>query len=179
MNKEPSLDDLLNNKNNAFEVLYENYKEDFLGFARKFSLKNDEIIDIYQETFLSFYENLLNGKLTEFTSSIKTYLFSIGKFKIYEYLRANSKLKIIDAPVNPEISLDNLSLENEIMSEREQLVKTNFKKLGKQCQLILELFYLKGKTLKDIKGEENYENTDVVKSLKSRCLKKLKQLVNA
>jgi RNA polymerase sigma factor (sigma-70 family) len=179
MNKEPSIDDLLNSKNNAFEVLYKNYKHEFLGFAKKFSLKDDIIIDIYQETFLSFYENLLNGKLTKFTSSIKTYLFSIGKFKIYEHLRANSKLKIIDAPVNPEISLDDLSLENEIMSEREQLVKTNFKKLGKQCQNILELFYLKGKTLKDIKGEENYENTDVVKSLKSRCLKKLKQLVNA
>ncbi len=179
MNKEPSIADLLQSKNNSFEVLYKNYKDEFVGFARKFSLKDDEIIDIYQDTFLSFYENLLNGKLTEFTSSIKTYLFSIGKFKIYEYLRANSKLKIIDAPINAEITLEDLSLENELLSEREALVKLNFKKLGKQCQLILELFYLKGKTLEDIKGEENYENTDVVKSLKSRCLKKLKQLVNA
>ncbi|MFK7834565.1 MAG: RNA polymerase sigma factor [Winogradskyella sp.] len=177
MNKEPSIADLLQSKNNSFEVLYKNYKDEFIGFARKFSLKDDQIIDIYQDTFLSFYENLLNGKLTEFTSSIKTYLFSIGKFKIYEYLRANSKLKIIDTPINAEITIEDLSLENEVLSEQEQLVKTNFKKLGKACQEILELFYLKGKTLADIKGEKKYENTDVVKSLKSRCLKKLKQLV--
>lgn len=179
MNKEPSIADLLQSKNNSFEVLYKNYKDEFIGFARKFSLKDDEIIDIYQETFLSFYENLLKGKLTELTCSIKTYLFSIGKFKIYEYLRANSKLKVIDTPINEDITLDDLSLENEVLSKREQLVKVNFKKLGTQCQQILELFYLQGKTLADIKDEEHYENTDVVKSLKSRCLKKLKALVNA
>ncbi|MGC1472050.1 MAG: sigma-70 family RNA polymerase sigma factor [Psychroserpens sp.] len=178
MIKEPSIDDLLQSKNNGFEVLYKNYKDEFFGFARKFSIKDDEIVDIYQETFLSFYENLLNGKITEFKSSIKTYIFSIGKFKIYESIRAKSKLKIIDQPLNEEITIDDLNLEHEFLSEREQLVKANFKKLGKQCQLVLELFYFKGKTLKDIKIIENYENTDVVKSQKSRCLKKLKQLVN-
>lgn len=177
MNTEPSIADLLQSKNNSFEVLYVNYKDEFMGFARKFSLNENEIIDIYQDTFLSLYENLLSGKLTEFTSSIKTYLFSIGKFKIYEYLRKNSKLKVVDTPINEEITLEDLSLENEVLSEREQLVKANFKKLGTQCQQILELFYLQGKTLADIKGEEDYENTDVVKSLKSRCLKKLKALV--
>ncbi|WP_299098512.1 sigma-70 family RNA polymerase sigma factor [uncultured Winogradskyella sp.] len=179
MEKEPTLKDLLKDKNNSFELLYKNYKDDFIAFGRKFSLKENEIIDIYQESFLTLYENLLNGKISEFTSSIKTYLFSIGKFKIYEYLRANSKLKIIDTPINEEITLDDLTLENELLSEREQLIKANFKKLGKKCQRILELFYFKGKTLNDIKEIENYDNTDVVKSLKSRCLRTLKQLVNA
>ncbi|WP_179351154.1 RNA polymerase sigma factor [Winogradskyella vidalii] len=179
MNKEPTLEDLLKDKDNAFELLYKNYKGDFIAFGRKFSLKDNEIVDIYQDSFLSLYENLLNGKITAFTSSIKTYLFSIGKFKIYEHLRAHSKLNIIDAPINEEITLEDLTLENEVLSEREQLVKANFKKLGKQCQRILELFYLKGNTLKDIKEIENYDKTDVVKSLKSRCLKKLKHLVNA
>ena len=179
MIKEPSLETLLNDKNKAFEALYLAYKEDFIAFSRKFHLREEEVIDIYQETFLIFYENLLNGKITKFTSSIKTYIFSIGKFKIYEYLRTNSKLKIIDTPINAEITLEDLSLENEILSEREQLIKANFKKLGKNCQQILELFYLKGKTLRDIKSEKNYESSDVVKSLKSRCLKKLKQLVKS
>jgi len=179
MIKEPSLDTLLKDRDNAFESLYTSYKDDFLAFAKTFSLKEDQITDIYQEAFLSFYENLLNGKITQFTSSIKTYIFSIGKFKIYEYLRANSKLKIIDTPINTEITIDELDLNNDILTEREQLVKANFKKLGKQCQLILELFYFKGKTLKDIKVMGNYDNTDVVKSQKSRCLRKLKQLVKA
>ena len=60
MNKEPSLDDLLANRNQAFENLYINLKSEFIGFARKFNLKEEHIIDIYQETFISFYENLLN-----------------------------------------------------------------------------------------------------------------------
>ncbi|WP_026754118.1 RNA polymerase sigma factor [Sediminibacter sp. Hel_I_10] len=179
MIKEPSIDDLLKAPDQAFEVLYNHYKIDFIAFARKFSLKDDVIIDIYQDTFLSFYENLLNGKITEFTSSIKTYIFSIGKFKIYEHHRRSSKLKLIDQPVNPEITVDHLDLENEQLTEQEMLVNRHFKTLGKQCQLILELFYLQGRTLNEIKGVEHYENTDVVKSLKSRCLKKLRQLVNS
>lgn len=179
MIKEPSLQDLLKDSNNAFERLYTAYKDDFLAFAKTFSLKDDEIIDIYQEAFLSFYENLLKGKITDFTSSIKTYIFSIGKFKIYEHLRKTSKLKVIDAPINDDVTIDALDLNNDVLTEREQLVKANFEKLGRQCQQILELFYFKGKTLKDIKTIENYDNTDVVKSQKSRCLRKLKQLVNA
>ncbi len=177
MNKEPSIQTLLQDRDKAFEKLYLSYKSDFLAFGKTFSLKEEDLIDIYQEAFLSFYENLLSGKITHFTSSIKTYIFSIGKFKIYEHLRNTSKLKIIDEPINPEITLQDFNLDTEVLSEREQLVKSNFKKLGKQCQLILELFYLKGKTLKDIKIIENYDNTDVVKSQKSRCLRKLKQLV--
>ncbi|TXE12757.1 sigma-70 family RNA polymerase sigma factor [Seonamhaeicola algicola] len=177
MTKEPSLKTLLQNSDKAFEKLYVSYKSDFMAFGKTFSIKEEDLIDIYQDTFLSFYENLLNGKITQFTSSIKTYIFSIGKFKIYEYLRKNAKLKIVDEPVNSEITLDNLNLDADVLSEQEQLVKVNFKKLGKQCQLILELFYLKGKTLKNIQIIENYDNTDVVKSQKSRCLRKLKQLV--
>ncbi len=64
MHREPTLEDLLKNPNTSFEVLYSNYKEDFVAFARTFSLEEQPIVDIYQDTFLSFYENLLNGKLT-------------------------------------------------------------------------------------------------------------------
>ena len=179
MNKEPSLDDLLANRNQAFENLYINLKSEFIGFARKFNLKEEQIIDIYQETFISFYENLLNGKIKMLTSSTKTYVFGIGKFKIYQFLRSNSKLKIIDEPVNPELSLDELTLTNQDLDEKEKLVKENFKKLSNKCQQILEFYYLQGKTLADIRDDQSYENVNVVKSLKSRCLRKLRNLVNA
>ena len=179
MFKEPTLENLLTDSANAFEDLYLSYKDDFFAFGKTFKLNTEELTDIYQEAFLSFYENLLNGKITQFTSSIKTYIFSIGKFKIYEQLRKNSKFKVIDVPINENITIDDLNLDSDILTEREQLVKANFKKLGKQCQQVLELFYLKGKTLNDIKIIKQYDNTDVVKSYKSRCLRQLKQLVNA
>ncbi len=113
-----------------------------------------------------------------FTSSIKTYLFSIGKYKIYEHLRAQSKLNLVDDILYEFDVVEELNIEEEHLTERQILIKENFKKLGNQCQLILELFYLKGQTLKDIKIIENYENTDVVKSQKSRCLRKLRTLMH-
>ena len=177
MNKEQSLRGLLKNPEVEFNRLYNDYKNDFMAFARTFSIDDDSIADVYQEAFLSFYENLLNGKITSLTSSIKTYVFSIGKYKIYEYLRKNAKLRLVDEPIETNVSIDNLDLDESILSERQILLKKNIQKLGKQCQLILEYFYLKGMNLEDIKNYENYENTNVVKSQKSRCLRRLRQLI--
>ena len=178
MTKEPTIDELLTKTNETFETLYVAYRDDFVRYSKKFSIKEDIAVDIYQETFISFYQNLLSGKLTQLTSSIKTYIFGIGKFKIYEHLRVDSKLKIIDEPLRSDITED-LDLDSQVLNEREQLVKKQFKKLGQQCQEILELFYLQGRSISEIQVFKEYESTDVVKSLKWRCLKKLKQLVNA
>jgi len=178
MIKEPSLKDLINEPKVSFGKLYKLHKDEFILFARTFSLSETVIMDVYQDAILSFYENVINGKISKLSSSLKTYLFSIGKYKIYEHLREQSKLNLAAQPLKSDIDLDNYDLEPEQLSEREKLVKSNFKKLGKQCQLVLEMFYLRGLTLNDIKTIENYENTNTVKSQKSRCLRKLRALLN-
>jgi DNA-directed RNA polymerase specialized sigma subunit len=61
--------------------------------------------------------------------------------------------------------------------EIKQLQK-GLNQLGEQCKKILDLFYYQSKNLAAICKLLNYENTDVVKSQKSRCLKQLKQIIN-
>lgn len=178
MIKEPSFKDLVKEPKESFGNLYKLYKHEFILYARTFSLSDTIILDVYQDAVLSFYENILNGKVKKLSCSLKTYLFSIGKYKIYEQLRERSKLKLVEQPFRTEIDLEDFDLEPEQLSEREKLVKSNFKKLGKQCQLVLEMFYLRGLTLDDIKTIESYENTNTVKSQKSRCLRKLRTLLN-
>lgn len=179
MVNEPSLELLQKGSSEAFQKLYEAYKHDFFLFARKFKVASSDITDIYQDTFITFYENLINGKVTEFSSSIKTYLFAIGKFKIYAYLKNKSKLSLITMNEIYEPVLLDMDLDTDELTERQGLLKKYFQQLGEQCQLILELFYLKGNTLQDIREIENYQNTDVVKSQKSRCLSKLRKLIKS
>ena len=45
------------------------------------------------------------------------------------------------------------------------------------CQKILELFYYQEKKLGDIVNALGYDNKDVVKSQKSRCIKQLRKLI--
>ncbi|MGB5646091.1 MAG: sigma-70 family RNA polymerase sigma factor, partial [Muriicola sp.] len=82
---------LKNGSDSAFKGVYEGNRELFLNFARKYGLGDEDVLDIYQDTYIAFYENIQHGKLTELKSSVSTYLISIGKYKIMERLRKNSK----------------------------------------------------------------------------------------
>ena len=57
------------------------------------------------------------------------------------------------------------------------LLQIYFLKLGSHCQKILELFYYQEKKLGDIVNALGYDNKDVVKSQKSRCIKQLRKLI--
>lgn len=170
------IESLKDNDLKVLDEVYLKYKDDFILFARTFSIPKNDIEDIYQETIISLYENIQNNKLSKLTSSLKTYLFAIGKFKI---------LKQLNKPTFP-YSQDNVILvseemqvfEAEVNEERQKTLKKSWAQLGDKCQQILELYYYKGKTLDEIQKDLNYSSKDVLKSQKSRCLKQLKELVN-
>jgi len=86
------LDRLKQDDLTALDEVYISYKETFLLFGRTFSAPDEDITDIYQDTMISLYENVKNGKLETLTSSLKTYLFAIGRFKIYKQMERNKKI---------------------------------------------------------------------------------------
>src|SRR5690606_26424525 len=85
------LDKLKQNDLTALDKAYLTYKKEFFLFARTFSVSDDDIADIYQDTIISLYENVTSGKLNTLTSSLKTYLFAIGRFKLYRQIERNQK----------------------------------------------------------------------------------------
>lgn len=86
------VDKLKQNDLNTLDRIYLTYKEEFFLFAHTFFIPSEDISDIYQETIISLYENVQDQKLEQLTSSLKTYLFAIGKFKIYKQLNKNKKI---------------------------------------------------------------------------------------
>ncbi len=165
-------------KEEDFKVLdevYLTYKKEFFLFAKTFSIAEEDIPDIYQETIISLYENIQTKKLEYLTSSLKTYLFATGKFKIYKQLSKNKSLNHEGNIIH--ISEEMQVFEAEVEEERQHLLKSGWRQLGVKCQKILELYYYNGKTLDEIQNELDYTSKDVLKSQKSRCLKQLKELV--
>ncbi|MBQ4818833.1 sigma-70 family RNA polymerase sigma factor [Aquimarina sp. MMG016] len=164
--------------NRSLEKIYTEYRISFLQFAKKYNLDDDSLIDVYQDAFIALREHAIEGKLNHLKSSVKTYLFSIGKYMIYDRLRKkNNTVSYEDHSDFKDMSDTPEIFEEPELTPEQQLLRKHFSALGKRCQEMLTLFYYRGLTIDEITETLGYENKNVVKSQKSRCLKSLKELI--
>jgi len=163
----------------TLEKIYLDNREGFLNFSKKYNIEEYDAVDIYQEAILALRENAIAGKIDTLESNISTYLFAIGKYKIFQSFRLRNKYELNEDPEffeeNFEIDVD---FSNEQLTNEQKLLKKSFDQLGDRCKSVLNLFYYQGYTLDEIKEILNYSNKKVLKSQKSRCLKQLKNLIS-
>lgn len=155
----------------AIEKMYQTYRKPFFVFGSKYGLEQDDLLDVYQDTIVAFIENARKGHLNNLRSEIKTYLFSIGKYLIYKKLKENQTHLMEDLPVGFE--WEEIETNDEVLL----MVEHGLEQLGEKCYKILKLFYYEEKKLDEILEILPYENKDVLKSQKSRCLKQLKKIL--
>ena len=165
---------------NALKNVYLDYKTEFLKFMSHYNANVDVLEDIFQDALIVIYENAQVGKLDALKSTLKTYLFGIGKFMLFKYFRDGKR----EVPTEEIYIFDQYEqaviedvYEDEGLNDYQKKLAVNFKKLSDKCREILELFYLQGMKLDEITQTQGYDNKDVAKSQKSRCLKSLKQLI--
>ena len=159
----------------ALDKTYVTYKKEFFLFAKTFDVSDEDIADVYQDTIISLYENVKNGKLDVLTSSLKTYLFAIGRFKLYRQVDRNKKLCYEEQIIysSEEMKLFDIDMSE----ERKNVLKSAIGRLGEKCRKILDLYYYRGMTLDEAQQFLEYSTKDVLKNQKSRCLKQLKEFV--
>ena len=177
MNKEEKIiQDIRSGNKKLLGELYSANIADFIAFAKKYHTDIDLIRDIYQDAVIVLYENILNGKLTKMQSSIKTYLFAIGKYKLIKELREAENSPIIE--LNEKLLLNEMEpLQENDVNEQVLQLRKGYNQLGGKCKEVLRLFYYEGKKLDEIQVHLNYDSKDTVKSQKSRCLRQLKNLI--
>jgi RNA polymerase sigma factor (sigma-70 family) len=158
----------------AIEQVYKTHRKAFIFFGSRYGLAEDDLLDIYQDAIIAFIENLRKGHLENLQVDIKTYLFSIGKYLIFNNIKSNN---------NTNGSLEQLPdtfVWEELEEDKEALfteMSAGLKQLGEQCYKILTMFYYEEKKLDEIQKLLKYDNKDVLKSQKSRCLNHLKKLL--
>lgn len=162
--------------------LYNANRDAFSNFGKKYGLSYDDLCDIYQEAFIALRKHALDGTLDTVNSSLKTYLFGIGKFMIFNFLKEKKKTteyKPSTFGIHDTIELVTYEFEEEELSHEQSLLQIYFKKLGKKCQEMLTLFYARGLSIDDIVEFTDYTDSSVVRSQKSRCLKTLKDMIKS
>jgi len=180
MNDKQLIAQLKQRDRNALTNVYQDYKTEFFRFMSRYNAEKNTLEDIFQDALIVLYENAQAGKLDELKSTLKTYLFGTGKFMLFKHFRDSKKETFTDENYvfdNYEQAVIEDVYKDEEPSDHHKILAANFKKLGDKCREILELFYLQGLKLDEIVTVQGYENKNVVKSQKSRCLKSLKELI--
>jgi len=164
------------NDSTALTEVYNAHKDAFISFAKGYGLDYDAIVDIYQDATIALYQNFAMGQKSIENSSIKTYLFGIGKFKIFDHLKRAQKVYAL--PDHHELVAE-IPTEDDTLTTEQELLARYFKHLGERCQEVLKLFYYRGLSIQEIVDSTHYKDQNTVKSHKSRCLKQLKSLIHS
>ncbi len=159
--------------------LYQTYREEFINWTRwKFNCTAEDSIDVFQETMIAFYENVVNDKITEFQSSVKTYLFAIGRNILLKRFRNEKQGKTEELEVLQNVA-DELQMEDSLnLTERQKAIAQLLEKLGEPCKTLLQLFYYQKYSVEAIVNTMEYKNASVVKNQKVRCIKRLRTLTS-
>ena len=160
--------------------IYLSYRSEFLSWVAKYrGLSGSAANEVYHLTMVTFFENVKKGKLVTLDSSLKTYIFGIGKNKVKEFKRlyAENTISLSAMPSEPaDASFRDESVENE---DLQQLVNLGLAELGEPCNAILASFYLEGLSMEDLAERYNYKNAEVAKNLKYKCLQRLKKILKS
>jgi RNA polymerase sigma factor (sigma-70 family) len=167
-------------RDDGIVYLYSTYRKEFCQWAVKhYPADHDIAQDAFQETMLAFRFNLVHNRIGEMKSTLKTYLFAIGKNQLINRLKKR----------HHEISSDDLTLlqhqqsmvkrDPEELTERQERIKKLIKNMEEPCHSILKMFYYLGYSMDVIAQRMDYKNEDVAKSQKARCIKKIREALTA
>lgn len=105
------------------ETLYEKYKQDVFIYLNSITHDRSLSEDLVSETFLSAIKSLPGFKGN---SDIKTWLFSIARYKWYEYLRKEKSITPMDlfmkSYISEEVSPENLVIQKEFLKRITELL---------------------------------------------------------
>lgn len=152
----------------------------------KYSLPRVDCEDIFQESFIILYQNIMEGKLKGNTASLSTYFNTICRNKAHELIRSRGKTvflsdEYLDTTHNAFSSKQIeyiLSLEEEsvqLEQKKAALVREIVKELPAPCDKILWGFYRDGFSLKTMAYMLGYKSENSLKVRKHRCSEKFRQ----
>ena len=163
--------------NKAILFLYQQYSESTCSFIMGYGGSRQDAEDVFQETVVSFIDVVKKGKY-RMEASIKTFLVSVAKNiwlnEIKKRERSGAREKQFESTRDQKE--EDVSHHIADLEKKRQLRELVFK-LGEPCQKILLLFYYENLSMKEIVDHLPYENEQVVRNKKYKCLQQLTSMI--
>ncbi len=133
--------------------------------------------DIFQEVIISFVNLVKAGKFRG-ESSIKTVLYTLNRNIWLNERKRRGRTDTKETAYENLLtrSEPNIQTAMEYRQASAELLKV-VDQLGAVCKKILLLFYYDNQSIKEILQQVDYENEQVVRNKKAKCLKHMEQLV--
>ena len=167
-------------------------KDKVLAYLRKkFSLSDDDLDDIYQESSMALFLNIQEGKLTNLTSTLSTYFLRICINQALKFVSKQQKLV-------PLLDDSNITNKDEFRSDKidelyrlctededaekvaqsERIVQSIIEIMPDTCKNIFKGYYWDNFTTSTIADMFGFANANSVKAQKYKCIQKFRNKYN-
>ena len=135
--------------------------------------------DIFQETMVAFIRQVEEGKFRG-ESSIKTFLYALNRNIWLNELKKRGRSqsreeRFAAGEEKMQLAIDGILEQQEHNME----LMRSIQNLGDSCKKILLIFYYEQRPIREILSVVSYQNEQVVRNKKMKCLKKLEEMVRA
>lgn len=169
-----------NQEDEAMRALLQKYKQKITYIFLAKSAKQNDIEEAIHDGLLGLMNSIQKDRLDGREQTLEAYFIGICKNKLYDkfHKNKNNNLEDLDQINSNDITNGNNTLDHIISKEREEWLRDLIKRLGKNCQEILERYYYQEQKMKAIAEAMNYANEQVARNKKSKCLKKLREIMD-
>jgi RNA polymerase sigma-70 factor (ECF subfamily) len=175
MTNKEIIESIFNNDEKVIESLYDEYRPHFISWALlEYKISREDSKDLFQEAMVVLVMKVQSKKIIEITTTLKTFLFGIGK----KLIRNNIRLRC-----NRESRQQQYFLQSDEFDQMAQInedygvVIAALSSMKMPCKSILQHYYLDNLCLKEIALSLGYKSAQSVKVQKSRCLNSLKDKI--
>ena len=170
----------LSGKGDPDEAIRHLYRQHFQHLARWVVRNNgswDDAADTFQEVIISFVNIARAGRFRG-ESSIATFLYALNRNIWLNELKKRGRTSAREE----QFGHSHMNHDQGILAAMEQRAMKGelihcLEQLDENCRKVLVLYYYGNLSMKDILETMNYENEQVVRNKKYKCLKKLEALV--
>ena len=164
---------------NPVKHLYEKYFYVLSSYIEQNQGSREDAEDIFQEVVLTFIDLVRKNKFRG-ESSVKTFLFAVNRNiwlnelkKRGRQLKRNEKYSVEQPDAEPGVE--------KMISNREarKQVFNIIESLGEVCKKILLAFYYENLPISEILTRLDYQNEQVVRNKKTKCMKSLEEKFSA
>ncbi len=163
-----------------------------LAYLRKtFSVSDDDLSDIYQESSVALFMNIRDGKLSNLTSTLSTYFLRICINQTLKFMEKQKKLIPLfdDSKLTNKESLRSDKIdelyqlctedeEAEIVSRSEKIVQSIIESMPDTCKNVFKGYYWDNLSTSTIADMFGFANANSVKTQKYKCLQKFRSKYN-
>ena len=172
-NGESSYRRFRNGDESTFDEVLDTYRESLIFFINRYtrdlSAAEDIAIDVFTEL-------IIHRHRYNFKSSLKTYLFTIGRRRAVDFLRRKSRVKI--TPLSEAENLaESATFEDRILKDEiKRTVNSAIEKLPDNMRIAVHLIYFEGLTYDEAAGVMK-KNRKQVDNLLYRAKKELRSII--